>query len=138
MKNETQIRTFISETVAYINADTLADFQQQLWHNYESNNAEYHPDFQQDFDRIDFDLIASEFFTVEENEAIELTIEQEAEIVMSAIKSIPMTFCVFDGKFVEGTWRGKTSASFKYDVKNRRVIFDKAGYLNAALENVNF
>ena len=63
MKNETQIRTFISETVSYINADTLVDFQQQLWDNYEANNAEYHPDFQQDFDRADFDFIASESFT---------------------------------------------------------------------------
>lgn len=62
MKNETQIRTFISETVTYINADTLADFQQQLWDNYEANNAEYHPDDQLDFDRVDFDLIASESF----------------------------------------------------------------------------
>ena len=63
MKNETQIRTFISETVSYINADTLVDFQQQLWDNYKANNAEYHPDFQQDFDRADFDFIASESFT---------------------------------------------------------------------------
>jgi predicted DNA binding CopG/RHH family protein len=63
MNNETQIRTFISETVSYINADTLADFQQQLWDNYEANNAEYHPDFQQDFNRADFDFIASESFT---------------------------------------------------------------------------
>ena len=68
MKNETQIRTFISETVAYINADTLADFQQQLWDNYKANNAEYHPDFQQDFDRADFDLIASESFTGDKQE----------------------------------------------------------------------
>ena len=62
MKNESQIRTFISETVTYINADTLADFQQQLWDNYKANNAEYHPDDQLDFDRIDLDLIASESF----------------------------------------------------------------------------
>lgn len=68
MKNESQIRTFISETVTYINADTLADFQQQLWDNYEANNAEYHPDFRQDFDRADFDLIASESFAGDKQE----------------------------------------------------------------------
>jgi hypothetical protein len=64
----------------------------------------------------------------------QIEVKKEADLIISAFKSIPMTTAVFDGRFVEGTWRGKTSADFKYDAKNKRVVYDKAGYLRQALD----
>lgn len=63
MKNESQIRDFISNTIPYVSAKNGTEFIRELWANYEANNAEYHPDFIIDFNYEDFKTIAIDAYS---------------------------------------------------------------------------
>jgi len=51
------------------------------------------------------------------------------EEIAKKIRQIDPAFSVFvDGGFIEGCYRGKSSQSYKYDIVNRKCVYDNAGF----------